>query len=93
MQWADAEPQPPALDDTLVGKGIWFLFPPPYGWRQGTVVEVNEDEEETDGDEIANYIVEYEDDDQAHDLQHEEYSIDTDAPTGSWYVIRMSDEA
>ena len=92
-QWADAEPVPPSLDDKLLGKEVWFHFPPPHGWLKGTVVETNDDPEETDGDEIANYIVSYEDDDQAHDLQHEEYSIETDAPSGSWFVVRVSDDA
>ena len=88
--WADAEPAPPALDATLIGTQIWFRFPAPWDWRLGAVIELNDDPAEMDDGEMANFIVEYDDADQAHDLQHTEYCIDIDAPPGSWYVIRAS---
>lgn len=91
LEWAGADPNPPALDKTLVGRKIWFNFPD-YGWVEGTVAEENFDVEETDGDEVANFIVEYDDGDQGHDLQHSEYSARTDAPGGSWYVVRAQDD-
>ena len=40
---------------------------------------------------MANFIVEYPDDDQAHYLDEEDYSTLLDAEEGSWYVHETAD--
>ena len=91
VDWPDAQLDPPPLDNSLIGRKLAFHFPE-HSWCVGEVIEPNDDDDEMDGDDVANFIVEYDDDDQAHYLTHYEYSPAIDAPPGSWYVVRHEED-
>eukprot|EP00966_Prymnesium_polylepis_P174972 4048887-Prymnesium_polylepis.1 len=79
----------PDLDESLVGKEIMFNFTDD-GWCRGVVEEVNTDPNELDEGMLANFIVNYEADDeyQAHFLTQHKYSTRRDAGAGAWYKLK-----
>ena len=83
---------PPIIDAHMVDRTIWFNFEE-FGWMKGVIDEWNTDEEAIDdtvpgGDEVANFIVYYVDDDSdvPHYLDVLEYSTDRAGPPRSWYL-------
>eukprot|EP00967_Tisochrysis_lutea_P035176 scaffold42078_cov30-Tisochrysis_lutea.AAC.1 len=84
------QPCAPHADESLIDRSVMCYWDG-AGWLQGTVVEKNTDEEELDGEEVANWVVYYDvDDTTAAHLRHADTYFtaangdDDDGGSGSW---------